>query len=201
VVLFDEIEKAHPDLANLLLQVLEDGLLTDSYGNQVDFRNTIVLMTSNLGSKLVVRGGRMGFGGQTEEESFRRIEEEILSELRRNFSPEFINRVDEVIVFHPLGEPELEQIIDILLDEVRETLAVRNLSLELTESAKQWLISNAGLDPSTGARPLRRAIQRHVQDAISDLLIRTDGDSIEGFEGDVDGDQLSFRARNRELVT
>jgi len=201
VVLFDEIEKAHPDLANLLLQILEDGQLTDSYGNQVDFRNTLVLMTSNLGSKLVVRGGRMGFGGQSEEESFRRIEEEILSELRRNFSPEFINRVDEVIVFHPLGAPELEQIVDIQLAEVNETLAQRHLRVELTAPAKRWLLERAGLDPSTGARPLRRAIQRNVQDAISDLLIRAGGEEIEAFVGDVVADELEFAVRRRELVT
>ena len=201
VVLFDEIEKAHPDLANLLLQILEDGQLTDSYGNQVDFRNTLVLMTSNLGSKLVVRGGRMGFGGQSEEESFRRIEEEILSELRRNFSPEFINRVDEVIVFHPLGAPELEQIVDIQLAEVNETLAQRHLRVELTAPAKRWLLERAGLDPSTGARPLRRTIQRNVQDAISDLLIRAGGEEIEAFVGDVVADELEFAVRRRELVT
>jgi ATP-dependent Clp protease ATP-binding subunit ClpC len=201
VVLFDEIEKAHPDLANLLLQILEDGLLTDAYGNQVDFRNTLVLMTSNLGSKLVLRGGRMGFGGQSEEESFKRIEEEILAELKRSFSPEFINRVDEVIVFHPLGERELEAIVDIQLDEVNETLAQKHLRVDLTPEARRWLLDCAGLDPSTGARPLRRTIQRHVQDAISDLLIRTGESEIEGFEGEVKDGRLEFRVRRRELVT
>jgi ATP-dependent Clp protease ATP-binding subunit ClpC len=201
VVLFDEIEKAHPDLANLLLQILEDGLLTDAYGNQVDFRNTLVLMTSNLGSKLVVRGGRMGFGAQSDEESFRRIEEEILSELRRNFSPEFINRVDEIIVFHPLGAAELETIVDLQLDEVNETLAQRKLRVDLTAAAKRWLLERAGLDPSTGARPLRRTIQRYVQDAISDLLIRSDEGEIEAFVGDVVDGELAFSMRRRELVT
>jgi len=199
VVLFDEIEKAHPDLANLLLQILEDGVLTDSYGNPVDFKNTLVLMTSNLGSKLVLRGGRMGFGAHVEEEAFRRIEEEILSELRRSFSPEFINRVDEVIVFHPLGEAELEKIVDILLIEVNETLAQKGLSVELAHAAKLWLLARAGIDPSTGARPLRRTIQRHVQDAISELLIRSDGAEIEAFEVEVAEDELVFRARHKEL--
>jgi ATP-dependent Clp protease ATP-binding subunit ClpC len=201
VVLFDEIEKAHPDLANLLLQILEDGVLTDAYGNQVDFRNTLVLMTSNLGSKLVVRGGRMGFGAQSDEESFRRIEEEILSELRRNFSPEFINRVDEVIVFHPLGAAELEKIVEIQLDEVNETLAQRKLRVDLTAEAKQWLLDKAGVEPSTGARPLRRTIQRYVQDAISDLLIRSGEGEIEAFVGEVADGGLAFRVRRRELVT
>jgi ATP-dependent Clp protease ATP-binding subunit ClpC len=199
VVLFDEIEKAHPDIANLMLQILDDGTLTDAYGNQVDFKNCLVLMTSNLGSKLVLRGGRMGFGGQTEEEAFRRIEEEILSELKRSFSPEFINRVDEVIVFHPLGQGELDRIVDILLGEVNETLAQRRLSVELTPAAKRWLLDRAGVDPSTGARPLRRTIQRHVQDALSELLIRSGDGEAESYEVDLEGDQLTFRARRREL--
>ncbi|MCB1009378.1 MAG: ATP-dependent Clp protease ATP-binding subunit [Acidobacteria bacterium] len=201
LILFDEIEKAHPDVANLLLQILEDGMLTDAYGNQVDFRNTLVLMTSNLGSKLVLRGGRMGFGGGDQGEAFRRIEEEILSELRRSFSPEFINRVDEVIVFNPLGEKELSEIVDIQLAEVNETLAQRKLSVEVSEAAKRWLLARAGVDPSTGARPLRRTIQRHLQDAISEALIRADGEEIERFEADVEGDELSLRVLKRELET
>jgi ATP-dependent Clp protease ATP-binding subunit ClpC len=200
LILFDEIEKAHPDVANLLLQILEDGMLTDAYGNQVDFKNTLVLMTSNLGSKLVLRGGRMGFGGRNEEDAFRRIEEEILGELKRAFSPEFINRVDEVIVFHPLGSAELAKIVDILLEEINETLAQRHLQVALTEAAKSWLLERAGVDPSTGARPLRRTMQRHIQDAISELLIRSDGDEIEGFEADVDETGLTFRVRLRELA-
>jgi ATP-dependent Clp protease ATP-binding subunit ClpC len=200
VLLFDEIEKAHPDIANLLLQILEDGTLTDAYGNQVDFKNTLVLMTSNLGGKLVLRGGRMGFGGQSEAEAFRRIEEEILSELKRSFSPEFINRVDEVIVFHPLGQSELERIVDILLGEVNETLAQRRLTVELDEAAKKWLLERAGVDPSTGARPLRRTIQRHIQDAISELLIRAGGEEIEAFEVGVEDGELKFRGRSRALA-
>jgi ATP-dependent Clp protease ATP-binding subunit ClpC len=169
LVLFDEIEKAHPDVANLLLQILDDGTLTDAYGNQVDFKNTLLLMTSNIGSKLVLRGGRMGFGSQDADEAFRRVEDEILSELRRSFSPEFINRVDEVIVFHPLGEVELRAIVDLLLEDVNVTLAQRNLRVEVTPAGKEWLLRRAGIDASTGARPLRRTIQRHVQDTISEL--------------------------------
>ena len=150
---------------------------------------------------VVVRGGRMGFGAQSDEESFRRIEEEILSELRRNFSPEFINRVDEVIVFHPLGAVELERIVEIQLDEVNETLAQRKLRVDLTAEAKRWLLEKAGVEPSTGARPLRRTIQRYVQDAISDLLIRSGEGEIEAFVGDVVDGELALRVRRRELVT
>ncbi len=199
LILFDEIEKAHPDVANLLLQILEDGMLTDAYGNQVDFCNTLVLMTSNLGSKLVLRGGRMGFGGGDQEEAFRRIEEEILAELRRSFSPEFINRVDEVIVFNPLGPEQLSEIVDILLAEVNETLAQRKLSVRVSPAAKEWLLARAGVDASTGARPLRRTIQRHLQDTISEALIRAEGDDIEGFEADVEGDAITLRVLKREL--
>jgi ATP-dependent Clp protease ATP-binding subunit ClpC len=171
VILFDEIEKAHPEVANILLQILEDGVLTDALGNHVDFTNSIVLMTSNLGSKLVVRGGRMGFGEQDIEQDFQRLQGEILGSLRDAFSPEFINRVDEVIVFRPLGAKQLRAIVDILLRDVNETLAERGLRVELDEPAKDWLLAQAGVDPSTGARPLRRTIQRHIQDAISEILI------------------------------
>ena len=200
VVLFDEIEKAHPDIANLLLQILDDGRLTDAYGNSVDFTNTILLMTSNIGSKLVLRGGRMGFGESDAEQSFHRIEEEILGELKRTFSPEFINRVDEVIVFHPLGSIELRAIIDILMTDVNATLAERDLVVTLDEAAKEWLLARAGLDPSTGARPLRRTIQRHVQDAVSELLISRHGTKIEKIEGSVDEGELLFEAEEPAVV-
>ncbi|MEM8997737.1 MAG: ATP-dependent Clp protease ATP-binding subunit [Acidobacteriota bacterium] len=145
-ILFDEIEKAHPDVANLLLQILDDGRLTDAYGNSVDFTNTIVLMTSNIGSNLVLRGGRMGFGEQGAGRSFQRVEEEITAELRRTFSPEFINRVDEVIVFNPLGKEELRGIIDILLADVNATVAERDLHVEVSDDAKGWLLDRAGID-------------------------------------------------------
>ncbi len=200
LVLFDEIEKAHPDVANLLLQILEDGMLTDSYGNQVDFKNTLLLMTSNVGSKLVLRGGRMGFGGQDAEEAFRRLEEEILGELRRTFSPEFINRVDEVIVFHPLGEVELRAVVDILLAEFNATLAQRHLRVEVTPEVKEWLLRKAGVDPSTGARPLRRTIQRHLQDTVSELLIRSGGEEFEVLEAELVNGELAVRGRRREMM-
>ena len=182
LILFDEIEKAHPDVANLLLQILEDGQLTDAYGNQVDFRNTLVLMTSNIGSKLVLRGGRMGFGEGNAQDSFQKLEEEILGELRRTFSPEFINRIDEVIVFNPLGEVELRSIVDILLDDVNNTLSERNLRVEVSTEAKEWLLHKAGVEPSTGARPLRRTILRYIQDPVSEILIHQHGETIARIE-------------------
>ncbi len=201
LVLFDEIEKAHPDVANLLLQILEDGLLTDAYGNRVDFRNTLLLMTSNLGSKLVLRGGRMGFGqGAEASEDFKKIEEEILGELRRHFSPEFINRVDDVIVFNPLGREELRAIVDILLSDVNETLAERTLKIVADDASKEWLLEKAGVEPSTGARPLRRTIQRYLQDQISDILIQRGSDDVELIEVTVNDDELRFEAPPRETI-
>jgi len=192
--------KAHPDVANLLLQILEDGTLTDAYGNQVDFKNTLVLMTSNIGSKLVLRGGRMGFGEGSQEASFQRIEEEILAELRRTFSPEFINRIDEVIVFNPLGDRDLRSIVDILLEDVNNTLSERNLRLEVSDRAKEWLLAKADIEPSTGARPLRRTIQRHIQDAVSEILINQHGETIERIEVDLEGGELTFHAGAQEIV-
>jgi ATP-dependent Clp protease ATP-binding subunit ClpC len=192
LILFDEIEKAHPDVANLLLQILEDGQLTDAYGNLVDFRNTLVLMTSNIGSKLVLRGGRMGFGEGNAQDSFVKLEEEILGELRRTFSPEFINRIDEVIVFNPLGENELRSIVDILLDDVNVTLGERGLRVEVAAGAKEWLLQKAGIEPSTGARPLRRTIQRYIQDPVSEILIHQHGESIGRIEVDLENGELAF---------
>ena len=194
LVLFDEIEKAHPDVSNLLLQILDDGVLTDSYGNRVDFRNAIVLMTSNVGSKMVLHKGRMGFGDGSEEQDFRFLEEEILAELQRQFSPEFINRLDEVIVFRPLSSEALRSIVDILLDDVNEVLTERGLEVVVSPAGKDWLLEQAGIDPSTGARPLRRTIQRHVQDAVSEILISRRGEVISRIEADYDDGRLVLQA-------
>jgi ATP-dependent Clp protease ATP-binding subunit ClpC len=200
VILFDEIEKAHPDVANLLLQILDDGRLTDSYGNAVDFTNSLVLMTSNIGSKLVLRGGRMGFGDQDSQRTFLKIEEEILAELRRTFSPEFINRVDELIVFSPLLADDLRGIVDILLADVNTTLAERQLVVEVSAEAKEWLLAKAGADPATGARPLRRIIQRFIQDAVSELLITQVGEKIELIAVSRLGSELHFEAKRVEAL-
>ena len=189
-------------MANLLLQILEDGLLTDAYGNQVDFKNAIVLMTSNIGSQLVLRGGRMGFGEADQKKDFERVEQEILASLRQTFSPEFINRVDEVIVFNPLGKEELREIVDILLLDVNMTLADRGLKIDVSNSAKEWLLEEAGIDPSTGARPLRRTIQRHIQDAVSELLISRQGETIELIEVTmIDGEVVLTPQNRKSLVS
>src|SRR5438309_1700593 len=170
VILFDEIEKAHPDIANLLLQILEDGILTDAYGNLVDFKNTLIIMTSNLGTRHLVSRTRLGFGGSREVQTTREIEDLVLKELKRDFSPEFINRIDETIVFHPLGREELTKICRLLIDDVNTTLAPKGAALDVDDAAVEWLLSQSGDDPNMGARPLRRAIQKYIEDPVSELL-------------------------------
>ncbi|MCL6613133.1 MAG: AAA family ATPase, partial [Firmicutes bacterium] len=175
VILFDEIEKAHYDVFNLMLQILDDGRLTDGHGRTVDFKNTIVIMTSNIGSQRILEH-RGAFAG----ESYERMKAAVLDEMRRHFRPEFLNRVDEIIVFHSLSEEHLKQIVEIQLERVRRRLAERHITLELTEAAKSYLV-DLGYDPSYGARPLRRAIQREVETPLGRLILEgkvKDGDRV-----------------------
>jgi ATP-dependent Clp protease ATP-binding subunit ClpB len=161
VVLFDEIEKAHPDVFNVLLQILDDGRLTDSQGRLVDFRNTVIIMTSNIGSPLIVQAG-----AQADERSWLAVEERVRDELRNNFRPEFLNRVDDIIVFRPLSRTDLAQIVDIQLGHLEKLLAARHLRLEVTPEAREFL-ADRGYDPVYGARPLKRVIQRELQNPIA----------------------------------
>ncbi|MBM4120473.1 MAG: ATP-dependent Clp protease ATP-binding subunit [Nitrospira sp.] len=170
VVLFDEIEKAHPDIFNVMLQVLDDGVLTDSLGRKVDFKNTVVIMTSNLGTKLIQKGVALGFQ-QEEAAQNRKIKEDVLAELRRSFSPEFLNRIDEVVVFHQLEKIHLVSIVDILIKELNARLVEKGVQLDITEEIKQWLIKE-GYQPLYGARPMRRAIQKSIGDPLSEELIK-----------------------------
>ncbi len=170
VVLFDEIEKAHPDVFNILLQVLDDGVLTDSLGRKVDFKNTVVIMTSNIGTKLIQKGVSLGFQS-TEIEQDRRKKEEVLGELRRSFSPEFLNRIDEIVVFHQLDKEHLNSILDILLRELNLRLLDKGVEIEIEDEVKQWLIKE-GYEPLYGARPMRRTIQRVIGDPLSEELIK-----------------------------
>jgi ATP-dependent Clp protease ATP-binding subunit ClpC len=169
VVLLDEIEKAHPDVFNTLLQILEDGRLTDAQGKTVDFKNTVIIMTSNLGTQNL-RKPAMGFGQATEALSYEKMKERVEEELKRNFRPEFLNRIDEVIVFHELTKPEVHSIVDLLMKRVQDQLESQDVSIELTEAAKN-LLSSEGYDPALGARPLRRAIQRLVEDPLSEKIL------------------------------
>ena len=170
VVLFDEIEKAHPDVFNVLLQILEDGHLTDAQGHQVDFKNTVIIMTSNLGTRDIQKGPGVGFASGSEEVTHDRMKDKVMEELKRSFRPEFLNRIDEVIVFHSLTRENVKAIVDLLLKRVREQLKAKDVDIELTDAAKE-LLAERGYDPALGARPLRRTIQRLVEDPLSEKLL------------------------------
>lgn len=170
VILLDEIEKAHPDVFNLLLQVFEDGRLTDSFGRKVDFRNTIVIMTSNVGAELVRKSGSLGFKAQKEEVTYQDMKDKLLEEVKRTFKPEFLNRIDDIIVFRPLVKEDLERIIDIEIGYVSERLKEQGISLQVSSEAKALLIEK-GFDPVFGARPLKRIIQRYLEDPLASDII------------------------------
>lgn len=171
VILLDEIEKAHPDVFNILLQVLEDGRLTDSKGRTVDFRNTILIMTSNVGAETLKRNKYVGFNVQDETRSYKDMKDKVMGELKKAFRPEFLNRIDEIIVFHSLEKKHLKDIVDLLVDQLINRLVELEIMLELTDAAKEK-IAEEGYDPEYGARPLRRAIQKHIEDSLSEELLK-----------------------------
>jgi len=193
VVLFDEIEKAHPEVLNVMLQLLDDGRLTDGKGRTVDFKNTVVIMTSNVGARDIMQGKTLGFHGTDFKASFDKMQEKIKDEINKVFNPEFLNRVDDVIVFHPLQKEHIAQIVSILLREVQRRLG--DEVLRLTPAALDLLVER-GYDQNYGARPLKRAIQKYVEDPLSEKILL--GDFSRGDEIEVDvapgGEQLSFRA-------
>jgi ATP-dependent Clp protease ATP-binding subunit ClpC len=172
VLLLDEIEKAHPDVFNILLQILEDGRLTDAQGRTVDFRNAIVIMTSNIGASEIAKNTSIGFTVADETGmSYDDMKNRIMGDLKKVFRPEFLNRIDEVIVFHKLAKDEVKEIIDLMINRVRVQVAEHELQLDLTDEAKDLLVDK-GWDPSMGARPLRRAIQRYIEDPLADEVLR-----------------------------
>ncbi len=171
VVLFDEIEKAHPDVFNTLLQILEDGRLTDGQGRIVDFKNTVIILTTNLGTRDVAKAVSLGFQASEDSESnYERMKQKVNDELKQHFRPEFLNRIDDTIVFHQLGEDEILQIVDIMISRIETQLRNKDMGLELTDSAKLWL-AKKGWDPVMGARPLRRTIQREIEDSLSERIL------------------------------
>jgi ATP-dependent Clp protease ATP-binding subunit ClpC len=195
VVLLDEIEKAHPDVFNILLQVLDEGRLTDNYGRVIDFKNTVVIMTSNVGSRDITKTSTLGFVQQSAEAHFSRLAEKVKEEVQRTFNPEFLNRLDDVIVFHPLTREHISRIVGVVLREVTGRLAEEELTLRLTEAATDFLVRH-GYDEQYGARPLKRAIQRFVEDPLSEKILMGEfarGDEIE-VDTAPDGEKLSFRA-------
>jgi ATP-dependent Clp protease ATP-binding subunit ClpC len=171
VVLFDEIEKAHPDVFNTLLQILEDGHLTDAQGHTVDFKNTVIIMTSNLGTRDIQKGPGIGFAAHPDEQvTYDKMKDKVLEELKRSFRPEFLNRIDEVIVFHSLTRENVKAIVDLMMRRIREQLKAKDVEIELTDDAKN-LLAEKGYDPALGARPLRRTLQRMVEDPLSEKLL------------------------------
>jgi ATP-dependent Clp protease ATP-binding subunit ClpC len=193
VILLDEVEKAHPDVYNILLQVFEDGQLTDGLGNTVDFRNTIVIMTSNLGARHLQKRSTMGFQSAAEEGNIKSLDELVLSEVKRVFNPEFLNRLDEIILFNPLGDEELLRIIDLLVGQINDTLIHRQVQIVLTQEARQWVLEKTCGDRSYGARPLRRALQKYVEDPLSEALIQGGLQRPATLEVYVSSDGLGFR--------
>jgi ATP-dependent Clp protease ATP-binding subunit ClpC len=171
VVLFDEIEKAHPDVMNMLLQILEEGKLTDNVGRAVDFRNTIVLLTSNVGAETIKKQTAIGFTTSSDEASYEKMREKILDEAKRVFRPEFLNRLDDVIVFRSLTKPDLIQILDLEIIKVVERLKNRNIQIHIDEKAKDYLVEK-GYDPTYGARPMRRAVERFLEDPLAEEILK-----------------------------
>jgi len=192
VVLLDEIEKAHPDVFNMLLQVLDSGHLTDSFGRKVDFKNTILIMTSNLGARQIGLGKNMGFHASTYEEDYKSMERKVMSEVKKTFNPEFINRIDETVVFRALNQEDVLKIIDILMKEVKERLTDKNIDIRITQAAKEFL-AKEGYSPMYGARPLKRAIQKYIENPLAEELL--EGKFVEGSIVQVDkgGDGLVFK--------
>jgi ATP-dependent Clp protease ATP-binding subunit ClpC len=191
VVLFDEVEKAHPDVFNALLQILEDGRLTDAQGRSVDFKNTVLIMTSNLGTA-DLRKSSVGFAKSSEAVSYERMKTKVNEALKQHFRPEFLNRIDEVIVFHELSRQEVVEIVDLMIKRVGDQLESQGLGLELTPAAKVML-ADKGYDPTLGARPLRRAIQQFVEDPLSERILWKEFRVGETIIVDVDNDEIVFR--------
>ena len=199
VVLLDEIEKAHPDIANILLQILEDGILTDSLGNTVDFRNTLIIMTSNLGTRFLTTKGHMGFREKSSEADQKSAEALIHTELKKEFSPEFINRIDDIIIFNPLTQTELRAICRLLVDDVNQALVHKNVQIGVDDTVVDWLLKRAEEESNSGARPLRRAIQRYIEDELSEFLIRHKDDAPEHIDFTMNGDEVLLVATPKDV--
>jgi ATP-dependent Clp protease ATP-binding subunit ClpC len=195
VVLFDEIEKAHPDVWNMLLQILEEGKLTDNVGRVVNFRNTIILMTSNVGSDTIKKQSSMGFSPITDANSYEQMREKILEEAKKTFRPEFLNRLDDIIVFRSLTKPDLIGILDLEINKVMARLMKnRNIALQLDEKAKDFLVGK-GYDPQYGARPMRRAVERFLEDPLAEELLKGNLHDGEPISVTAEADKLAFNQK------
>ncbi len=199
VILLDEIEKAHPEVFNILLQVLEDGRLTDSKGRTVDFRNTLIIMTSNVGASTLRKNKFLGFTTDSEGQEYKDMKDKVMEELKRSFRPEFLNRIDEIIVFHSLEKKHIREIVTLMADQLKKRLSEQGIEFELTEAAKDK-ITDLGYDPEYGARPLRRAMQKQVEDRLSEELLK--GTIVKGQKAiiDVKDGELFVEARENLKV-
>ena len=193
VLLLDEIEKAHPDVFNILLQVFEDGQLTDSLGNTIDFKNTIIIMTSNIGARFIQKRGTLGFQA-TSDESRERLEEMVMNAVKQTFNPEFINRLDEIIVFDPLSDDDLLKIVGLLQEQMNRTLQRRKLEVHLSDESRRWIVEKTCADRTYGARPLRRAMQKYVEDPLSEALIQGRFKDASLIEVYLEGNELKYRS-------
>jgi len=192
VVLFDEIEKAHPDVFNILLQMLDEGVLTDSFGRKVDFKNTVIIMTSNLGARIIEKATPLGFQkGGTSGLDYEKLKENVLNELKKTFNPEFLNRVDEIVVFHPLTKEHLMSIIDLLVEETNKLLLERELVIQVSHEVKEWII-NHYYHPVHGARPMKRAVQKVIEDPLSEELLKGRFKGINKVKVVLEGDKATF---------
>src|SRR2546422_587554 len=199
VVLLDEIEKAHPDVFNILLQVFEDGQLSDGLGNTVDFKNTIIIMTSNIGARHLQRREGLGFQSTKEEMISEKIEDLVKNEVKRTFNPEFLNRLDEVIIFSALSEVDLIQILELMVTQLNTNLAQKSITVTVTDEAKKWILNQTLTDRSYGARPLRRALQKYIEDPLSEALIQGTITTRPAFiEVFLEGDKLYYRPLDSE---
>ena len=194
VILFDEIEKAHPDVFNVLLQVLDDGHITDAQGRKIDFKNTILIMTSNAGAENIVSPKRLGFASNDDAgERYKFMKDRVMEEVKRLFKPEFLNRIDEVIVFHQLTQTHMKDIVNIMLGGIeKRTIRQMNLRLQVSEEAKAFLVEK-GYDEKYGARPLRRAIQNHLEDKLAEAVLYGEVKAGDEVAVDRDGERLTFR--------
>ena len=199
VLLFDEIEKAHPDIFNILLQVFEDGILTDALGNTVDFKNTIIIMTSNIGARFIQKKGTLGFQANTDA-TREKMEEMVMSSVRQTFNPEFINRLDEIIIFDQLLDEELLEVVQLQLDQINKTMSRHGFDVRLTDEAKRWIVEKTCGDRLYGARPIRRALQKYVEDPLSEALIQGQLEGATQVEIFLNGQELDFRPAGIETA-
>lgn len=200
VVLFDEIEKAHPDVFNLLLQILDEGVLTDSFGRKVDFRNTIIIMTSNIGARLIEKSTPLGFHKTESADIYAKIKDNVFNELKKTFNPEFLNRVDDIVVFHPLEESHLLAIIDLLIAETNKKLAEYGFVIDVSEEVKHWIL-NKYYQPAYGARPMRRAIAKEIEDPLSEELLKGRFKGVSLIKVELKNNTIEFEEVYEEITT